>query len=293
MNNFDVLTHELLLLKAQLGDMPLIVGGGMGIYLRARYHAGSRQPRYPQAPPARSTKDLDFFLSADIIVNAARMNHLRDVLGQAGYTPKTEFFQFEKSVAVANDQRRVVVDLLAAPPRREDEHLVKRGGIRLRPIDSEKIHAYRTNEAQSIERGAVLIYLSTAAETFHIGLEDASILLPSAFNYLILKLHAFDDRKHDEQEDYGRHHAMDIFTIVTGMGEVDWKNARNHYADEHDQSYIKRTIAIRRDNFATRTSLGTLRLREHPSYQRDEEEFETYLPEVLKDLEELFSDRIS
>ena len=43
-------------------NIPVILGGGLSQYLRGKLDGG-RSPRYPFAAPARSTEDLDLFLS--------------------------------------------------------------------------------------------------------------------------------------------------------------------------------------------------------------------------------------
>jgi hypothetical protein len=62
MDTFDLLTRELLQLKARLPDTSLLIEGGMGIYLRSEYHESDRPPRYLRPVPTRSTKDLDVIL---------------------------------------------------------------------------------------------------------------------------------------------------------------------------------------------------------------------------------------
>jgi len=119
---FDALEQELVALKVALDPhaIPLLVGGGMGLYLRDRYVPTVRQRRYPVALPTRSTQDLDVFLTADLIVDADKMNHLRDVLLALGYQPEVRYFQFIKTIHLGEQERTVKIDLLASPPKEED-----------------------------------------------------------------------------------------------------------------------------------------------------------------------------
>lgn len=57
----DTLFDELLTLNSRLEEagVPVILGGGMGLYLRDRFLGGERSPRYPVRPESRSTEDLD------------------------------------------------------------------------------------------------------------------------------------------------------------------------------------------------------------------------------------------
>jgi len=62
--------------------VPLIVGGGYGLLLRQEHIANSGVRTVREIPEARSTNDLDIFLSVEIVTNADKMGALRDVLHQ-------------------------------------------------------------------------------------------------------------------------------------------------------------------------------------------------------------------
>lgn len=287
MNTHDLLTRELLELKARLPETPFFIGGGMGLYLRSAYHDSPRSPRYPKAPPTRSTKDLDVILSADLIADSRQMDAIREALDDLGYDVKTPNFQFKKEVDASG--REVEVDLLTAPPREEQAEQVKESGIRARPRGSPDIHGRVAEEARSIDRDAIPIDLSDPADAHGIGLKDPTIHIPSSFNYLILKLHAFSDRKDDEDADLGRHHAMDIFTTVTDMSETDWATAEQHFDEECEEPYLQQAIDIQQRHFSSERDLGILRMQENQTYRRHDDEFDDYLPDVIDDLNELFS----
>ncbi len=289
MDTFDRLTRELLRLKAQLPDTPFLIGGGMGLYLRSEYHDSGRSPRYSRPVPTRSTKDLDVILSAEVITDASRMDRIRDALDNLGYEATTEYFQFARELGESG--REVEIDLLTAPPAEGQGDAVKQRGIRARPRESEDIHGRVAEEAQSIDRNAIPVDLSSAADLHGVDLEDPTIYIPSSFNYLILKLHAFSDRKDDANADHGRHHAMDIFTTVTDMSKSDWQDAEQHFNEECDETYLKEAIDIQQRHFAEEDDLGILRIQENEVYQRYEAEFDEYLPEIVDDLNDLFSGR--
>ena len=138
-----VLTRSLLELKRAMdpSGIPIIIGGGMGLYLRETYLPEERSPRYQFRLPIRSTNDLDIFLTAEMVVDVAGFASLKAVLSKLEYTAlqKAEYFQFEKQVVVYGEKRNVRVDLLAAPPREADEAKVKVSGIRVRPKGVSKI----------------------------------------------------------------------------------------------------------------------------------------------------------
>ena len=215
------------------------------------------------------------------------MDAIREALDDLGYDVKTPNFQFKKTVDASG--RELEIDLLTAPPREEHAEQVKQSGIRARPRDSPEIHGRIAEEAQSIDRDAIPIDLSDPATAHDVDLPDPTIYIPSSFNYLILKLHAFADRKDDEGSDLGRHHAMDIFTTVTDMSEADWESAQQHFDEERDEPYLQEAIAIQRRHFSNEHNLGILRIRENQTYRRHNQEFDDYLPDVTDDLNDLFS----
>ena len=79
---------------------------------------------------------------------------------------------------------------------------------------------------------------STVSSSSTWGLSAALLPgIPAAFNFLILKLHAFEDRKEDVESDLGRHHAYDIFATIIRVTEQNWKNAKEHFAPHKDRPY--------------------------------------------------------
>lgn len=278
----DDLQTELVTLGAILNEngITFLLGGGMGLFVRERHFRAERQSRYRRALPPRSTKDLDLFLGADVIVDAERMSGLRRILGEQGYDarPEARFFQFEKIV----DDRRMRIDLLAAPPREEDRAKVTIKAHRIRPNDSPGIHAYLTSEAAGIERGRIRVEVPTAHGT------TVPVFIPSSFSYLLLKLHAFADRRDDSE--LARHHALDIFRIVTDMTDDDWSSAAEHLAVENDAPAVRRACEIRRTDFSDERSDGIIALTSHREFLAEQEELAPYIPHLLTDLRDLLPD---
>ncbi len=150
------------------------------------------------------------------------------------------------------------------------------------------IHAYLTIEAAGIDIGKEAIDVQALSSS--LVLKNQVLFLPSAYNYLILKLHAFEDRKNreDVKSDFGRHHAFDVFATVARMGEHDWNNAKEHQEVHGQQEYLRKTTDIRRNNFSKRSDLGLIRLRESESYRRNREVYDSYLEDFIRDLADLF-----
>src|SRR5260370_16134459 len=85
----------------------------------------------------------------------------------------------------------------------------------------------------------------------------------------MMKLHAFDDRKDDANKDLGRHHALDLYTIVGMMTEQEYERAKELGVTHAGNGHVARACAIVRGHFTSRTAVGVLRLREHKLFRED------------------------
>lgn len=280
-NNFaltnDTLVEAAVELANELGrhDIPLILGGGLSLYIRTKYLQKKRSPRYKSQIITRSTKDIDVFLTGDLIIDTEKVEALRDTLTSLGYLPKTPYFQFEKEI---RSQQKVSVDILSSPTVDGDDNR----DIRIKPGKVKKFHARRNNEAKGISIGLIPITNITDRQ------EYTNLYIVSSFNYIILKLHAFRDRLEDPGVDFGRYHAYDIFATVIDMDESDWINAGKHFEAEREQAYIVSASEIVKHYFSKTNDLGILRLKENELYRRGKEEFDTYIQDFLNDLKDMF-----
>lgn len=287
----DPLVHHLIELCVELDkdDVPIILGGGMSLYLRLKF-AGARTQRYPFDAPVRSTADLDVFLSSRLISDRRKIEGLKASLARLGYQvdPKAKNFQFIKPVKLFGQDRTIKIDLLASPPDSADKAKVEIKKPRIKPSGVEGIHAYLTDEAAGIEIGKQ--HFDVARLDSSLKLKNQVLFLPSAFNYLILKLHAFEDRKNrdDAKSNFGRHHAFDLFATVARMNEADWKTAQEHLGAHKGQAYLINAISIRKENFSRKTDLGLLRIQESQSYLTGRATYDACLDSFLKDLTDLF-----
>ena len=267
----DLLLTHLLELQKELDQQGIhpILGGGLSLYLRQTY-LPYHSTRYPFEVQTRSTNDIDLFLNAQLIVDKNQIEKLKNVLRSLRYevVPEAKNFQFSKSVDLFGQKREIKIDLLSAPPPPEDLQKVEIHKPRIKPIGVSDFHAYLTPEADGIEIGAVEMEIQE--QKFHI---------PSAYNYLILKLNAFDDRKerNDKDSDYGRPHAYDIFAMVTQMDEKEWKKAKTHFEVHREQEYLKKTCQIQKECFSKMSDLGLIRLQENSAYKNQKTEFTPYL----------------
>jgi hypothetical protein len=98
-----------------------------------------------------------------------------------------------------------------------------------------------------------------------------------------MKLHAFGDRKGDENKNLGRHHALDVYNIVGMMTEGEYARAKAFGAADRGEPHVARARAIVPEDFSSPTATGVLRLREHPLARPDFriEEFVGVLGEVF------------
>lgn len=282
----DSLIAPLIELAKELekSNVPLILGGGLSLYLRTVLLNKKHSPRFPKRIVQRSTKDIDIFLTSDLIADAEKVSLIRNALNSLGYKPVTKYFQFSKNIS-AGGNREIVIDILSAPPSDKDIEKIKTKGIRIKPEGIENFHAYLVKEAKDINLG--LIKVNDFSNLNH-SADISNLFILSSFNYIILKLHAFRDRVNDESVDFGQHHAYDIFATVIDMDKIDWENAEHHLAANKDEEYIKSSQDIITKFFSEVEQLGIIRLQENKLYQRDKIEYTKYLSDFIKDLKELF-----
>src|SRR3954453_14572349 len=116
----DTLITSLLDLLAELEAtrVPLIVGGGFGLYLKRRHidRTGERT-LLSELPEPRSTNDLDLFLRAEVLADVGRTRRVAEAIRRLGYTPVEEakFLQWHRPVQVGEVEQEVKIDILVGP----------------------------------------------------------------------------------------------------------------------------------------------------------------------------------
>jgi hypothetical protein len=249
---------RLLALKLQKDEIKLILGGGYGLVLRTEYvRQTGAATRFEEIPEARSTNDLDLFLSAEIITSAEKIEKIRDALHRLGFEPVARFFQFKLPTEFDGLAMPVKIDLLAVPVTEQQRKLVEIKKPRVKPRGASGIHGYLTEEAVTLEENLLPIDVSEDGEP---ALE---IYLPHPFSYLVMKLFALKDRLEDEAKDFGAYHAFDIYRIIGMMTEQEWNEALDLKARFRDQPKIKEAAKIAGELFANVESIGVLRVRQH------------------------------
>jgi hypothetical protein len=281
----DQLTAGLLELRHELEGrrIPITVGGGFGLYLKRQHLASTGQRTlFDQMPEPRATNDLDLFVRTEVLVDHGRTEQVRAAVVRLGYAPvrTAKFMRWVKEVSVIGVPQPLKIDFLVGPL---GAHAIDLDADerRARPKQKIEFHARRTEEAISVEDEPIVVRVTGMRST---GEADAgTVHIPQAFPYLMMKLHAFDDRKGYPDKDLGRHHALDLYTIVGMMTEQEYERAKELGAVHAADTHVRRACAIVRDHFASTIGVGVLRLREHKLFREQFllEEFMSVVAEIF------------
>lgn len=254
----DPLRGELYALALALRErvVPLVVGGGYGLILRQRHVAEGGTRTLRRVPPARSTEDLDVFLTAELIADADRVAALRDALADLGYegVDGALYYQFEREVDYRGQRRTVKVDLLAPLPDDDDARArLKHDGRRVRPRDVRGIHAHTSPEALTVAEHPLAVELDGDGG-------PVTVYVPHPYTYLVLKLHAYRDRREDADTDFGRRHAFDLYRTLAMTTEPEWESAQALRDRFNEAGPVREARRIAHDLFGGETAPGTLAL---------------------------------
>ncbi len=268
----DPLRTSLIYLLYELRDdeVPFTVGGGFGLFLKRLHLAGRReQTLFAELPEPRATNDIDLFLRAELLADKGRTEALVAAIHRLGYIPveKAKYFQWRRPIEIGGVTQEVKLDALVGPLGAHRKKL-QVNPPRVRPKGkSVGFHAHQTDEALFLEDAPIAVELRGIRST---GEEyTATVYVPEAFPYLLMKLSAFADRKDDGNKDLGRHHALDAYTVVGMMTEAEYDRARALAARSRADPHYLRVCDVVAAEFASPTALGVLRMREHPLFRDD------------------------
>jgi len=252
----DTMTGTLAALHtATGGELPLVIAGGFGLYLKQqRLSASGERTLFPreQWPVARATEDIDLLLRAEVATDSERMGVLRAALDELGFEPieSARYYQF-----VRTDERGVLkIDLLAGPLG-EHASKVPDDARRVRPRPSVQLHARRAPEALGVDEESVPFTLETEP--------PVEVLVPTALTFVLMKLGALSDRSEDAEKDYGRHHALDLYRCVAMLTPAEDEAAtriRERQAGSDSLAAAQEQVETL---FGEPDAVGLLRLREH------------------------------
>lgn len=273
-----------LLQKIQGTEIKLIIGGGFGIYLKAT-HAKHLVMRtlLDQWPELRSTNDLDLFLRPELLIDSSRLKPIVNAITDLGYqvVPGAENYQFVKPGPGGTDAGSVKIDILTGPQSCFQGTQVKVDTRRARPKPSVGMHAHPVDEALTLEEGLLPILLAgtlTSGDTW-----ESEIFLPHPYTFLMMKLFAFRDRLDDPDKEFGRYHALDLYTILATTTEEEWEYALQLRDQHKNEPFTIKAGHLVSDYFSAPERLGMIRLRESPYYRP-----ELQLGKFMSVLQELF-----
>lgn len=232
----------------------VFLGGGYGLFLKQLHLMETGERTFLPVdtwPRPRGTPDMDIFLPTEIVVDLPNMVRFREILDKLDYEPdpNAKYMHFDKTVAGGT----VRVELLTGPIDSQLRNKVKINGPRVRPKGQVELHAYLTHEAVAIE-----------VEPLTLPLDDGlSVLIPNAFTFLLMKLHACYDRLDDEDKQLGRHHALDVYRVIAMLTDAEMETFRKLRREQRDIPAVNRAAEIVEEIFAEATSRGVLRMREH------------------------------
>ena len=265
-------------------DIKLIIGGGFGIYLKTGYvqRLGMRT-LLREWPEPRSTNDLDLFLRPELLIESVKLKPLAEAIGRLGYqvVPGAEKYQFVKPGPGGTDAGSVKIDILTGPQSCFQGTRVRADTRRARPNPSVGIHAHPVDEAPTLEGG--LLPVTLAGKLSSDEPCKAEIFLPHPYTFSMMKLFAFRDRLDDADKDFGRYHALDLYTIIATTTEEEWRYALELRGQQGAQSYVLEAGRLVSEHFSALERLGMIRLKESPYYRP-----ELQLYEFMSALQELF-----
>lgn len=250
---------------------PLTVAGGFGLFLKRKHltatHAATLIP-LEALPHERSTNDVDLFVRTEVLADHGRSDEVRAAIVRLGYqpVPTAKFMQWVKEIQVNGVPQPLKIDVLVGPlgSRAAEFDADDR---RARPRKKIDFHARRTEEALAVEERPYEVRVQGLRSDG--SRHETVVFVPQAFSYLMMKLHAFDDRKEDQNKNEGRHHALDLYAAVGLMTEGEFESAQELGRLHQDDPRVERARRIVTEHFSELNGLGMLRLREHSLYRGD------------------------
>ena len=287
--NDSLLRTSLLDLLHTLGSdaQGILLGGGYGLYLKQLYLAGTGVRTLIGAglwPTPRATQDLDLMLSAELVADARSMTALRDVLDKLGYqvVEGSEYLQF---IRIFNVTQVVKIDLLTAQlDVLKNIPAIRANSRRARPAaaDHPELHAHPTDGALTLMEAPLVIEVTGTLSTGRAF--TAPITIPNSFNYLLMKLTAYRDRRHDADKDFGSHHALDVFRIVAMLTELERDQVRASLRHFATNAQVQGCVELVHSDFSGQSAPGVLAMRRHPLWQNDQQ-----LPVFLETITRIMS----
>jgi hypothetical protein len=192
-----------------------------------------------------------------------------------------EKYQFVKPGPGGSDTGSIKIDILTGPQSRFHGTRVKADTRRARPKPSVGIHAHPVDEALTLEQGLLPIMLTSTLSSGEAW--KSEIFLPHPYTFSMMKLFAFKDRLNDPNKEFGRYHALDLYTILATTTEKEWEYALKLRDQNKNDPFAIEAGDLVAEYFSTPRRLGMIRLMESPYYrpQFKNEEFISILKEMF------------
>lgn len=299
--NQSVLEKDLIKLAKRFDErgIKFILAGGYGLIIKHRYVRREQLETLcddVRHLNPRSTMDLDLFLEVDLIADPDHASWLRNEIQDLGYEPSVKYFQFRKSERSQNREVDLEIDLLSPPPEERDDVHIKKPRLRAKDVenDTEKLHAYQTNEAITVDQKLTRIQMGESKN----AQPEPFVYLPNPFSYLILKFFAFRDRKNraeqassqEEREverDQANAHAFDTYAILAMTTEEEWDSAEKLVEAYDSHEVVNETRDIISNDFLQDDQPGIIAIKEQASRSSVSID-ESFLNELPKNLKTLF-----
>ncbi len=257
------LLHEL-----EGSDIRPIIGGGFGVYLKIEHvqQMGVRT-LLEEWPEPRSTNDLDLFLRAQVLIESEKVRPLAEAIERLGYqvVPGAEKYQFVKPGPGDGAAGSVKIDILTGPQACFQGTRVKVDARRACPKPSVGIHAHPVDGAPTLEEGLLPVPLKgrlSSGEPW-----ESEINIPHPYTFLMMKLFAFRDRLDDPDKEFGRYHALDLYSILATTSEEEWKYGLEMSYRYRAQPYVIEAGRLVSEYFSHLDQRGVVRLQESPYYR--------------------------
>ena len=286
MNRMIDLNTALLDLLHELhgSDIKPIICGGFGIYLKTEHvrRLGVRT-LFREWPEPRSTNDLDLFLRPELLIQAAKLKPFAEAIARLGYqvVPRAAKYQFVKPGPGGADAGSIKIDILTGPQSCFTGTCVKADARRARPNPSVGVHAHPMNEVPMFGEGLLQDTLEGELSTGEFW--QAELYSPQPYTFLTMKLFAFKDRLHDADKEFGRYHALDMYTILATSMEREWNLALELSQRYRDDPTIVEAGQVVFEHFSALDRLGMIRMRESAYYRPG-----LQLDEFMSALKELY-----
>ena len=136
---------------------------------------------------------------------------------------------------------------------------------RARPNPSVGIHAHPVDEALTLEEGLLPVPLKGRLSSGDPW--ESEINIPHPYTFLMMKLFAFRDRLDDPNKEFGRYHALDLYSILATISEEEWRYGLEMRDRYRANPYVIEAGTLVSDYFSHLDQLGVVRLKESPYYR--------------------------